>query len=82
LNWICLKVMYNPGGSTAAAVYARESTDVNPTFCLCYGLRREGLADYRLGLALEKPVSTPLEKLRWLSPTLRTVVVDNSLAPN
>ena len=43
LNWIYLKVMQNPGGSTAAAVYASESAGVNPTstpaFTLCCSLR-------------------------------------------
>jgi len=74
--------MYNPGGSIAAAVYARESTDVNPTLSLCYGLRREGLVDYRLVERLEKPVSAPLENLRKVSARMSAVVVDNSLAPN
>ena len=45
LNWIYLKVMQNPGGSTAAAVYASESAGVNPTstpaFTLCCSLRRQ-----------------------------------------
>ena len=59
LNWIYLKVMQNPGGSTAAAVYASESAGVNPTFDLCYCASRVPAKAHRSGRVFKMVVDNP-----------------------